>query len=406
MTGNRIDVLHAVTSSLSLVLLRGQLDYLRAAGFHPAVVCGPGPQLDEMRATESIPVFTVGMEREISPLKDLVALVRASQLVRRLRPMISNSGTPKAGLLVGLAAWFNRVPCRIYTLRGLRVETATGPKRWLLLLTERIACACAHRVICVSLSLRQRAVELGVVPPEKTIVLASGSSNGVDPYRFSSTPERLADAAAVRRRLGIDPYRAVIGYVGRLTSDKGVPELMTAFGLVRQRFPSAALLLVGSYERGDPVPPEMRAAIESDLGVIRVDFTSEIATYYFVMDMLVLPTHREGFPNVVLEAQAASRPVVTTRATGALDSVCDSVTGLLVPVGDTAGLADALMKLLSDRDLARRMGRAGRERVIREFRHETIWEALAGFYRELLQQRGMPAPVKEDSASAMYVEER
>ena len=168
MTDSRIDVLHAVTSSVSLVLLRGQLDYLRAAGFHPAVMCGPGAQAEEMRATESIPVFTVEMEREISPVKDLVALVRASQLVRRLRPMVSNCGTPKAGLLVGLAAWFNRVPCRIYTLRGLRLETATGPKRWLLRLTERIACACAHRVICVSPSLRQRAVELGVVPPRKS----------------------------------------------------------------------------------------------------------------------------------------------------------------------------------------------------------------------------------------------
>lgn len=406
MTDRRIDVLHAVTSSVSLVLLRGQLAYLRAAGFQPAVVCGPGPQLEEMRATESIPVFTVEMEREISPWKDLVALVRASQLVRRLRPMISNSGTPKAGLLVGLAAWFNRVPCRIYTLRGLRVETARGPNRWLLLLTERIACACAHRVICVSPSLRQRAVELGLVLPEKTIVLASGSSNGVDPSRFSPTPERLADAAEVRRRLGIDPYRPVIGYVGRLTSDKGIPELIAAFRLVRQSLPSAALLLIGSYEPGDAVPPETRAAIESDLGIIRVDFTSEIATYYIVMDMLVLPTHREGFPNVVLEAQAASRPVVATRATGASDSVCDGVTGLLVPVGDTAALAEALMKLLSDRELAQRMGRAGRERVIREFRHETIWEALAGLYRELLQQRGMPAPEKQDSASAMYVEER
>src|ERR1019366_6541908 len=304
MTGNRIDVLHAVTSSVSLVLLRGQLAYLRAAGFHPAVVCSPGPQLEETRETESIPVFTVEMEREISPLKDLVALVRASQLVRRLRPMISNCGTPKAGLLVGLAAWLNRVPCRIYTLRGLRVETARGPKRWLLLLTERIACGCAHRVICVSPSLRQRVVELGVVPPEKTIVLASGSSNGVDPSRFSSTPERLADAAEIRRRLGIDPYCPVIGYVGRLTSDKGIPESIAAFRLIRQSFPDVVLLLVGSYEEGDPVPPETRAAIESDSGVIRVDFTSEIATYYFVMDMLALPTHREGFPNVALEAQA------------------------------------------------------------------------------------------------------
>jgi glycosyltransferase involved in cell wall biosynthesis len=181
---------------------------------------------------------------------------------------------------------------------------------------------------------------------------------------------------------------------------------MAAFRLVRQRFPSAVLLLVGSYEQGDPVPPETRSAIESDSSVIRVDFASEIETYYFVMDMLVLPTHREGFPNVVLEAQAASRPVVTTRATGASDSICDGFTGLVVPVGDAVALADALMRLLSDRELAQRMGRAGRERVIREFCHERIWEALAALYRELLHQRGLPAPVKEDSNSAICVEER
>jgi glycosyltransferase involved in cell wall biosynthesis len=406
LTGNRIDVLHAVTSSLSLVLLRGQLSYLRADGFHPAVVCGPGPESEEMRATESIPVFTVEMEREISPLKDLISLVRASQLIRQLRPMVSNSGTPKAGLLVGLAACLNRVPCRVYTLRGLRLETTTGPKRWILRLTERIACACAHRVICVSPSLRRRAVELGLVLPEKAIVLASGSSNGVDPSRFFPTADRLAKAAEIRRQHRIGPHDAIIGYVGRFTSDKGVPELMAAFRLLRRSFPGAVLLLVGSYEQGDPVPPETRAAIESDSGVIRVDFTSEIATYYFVMDMLVLPTHREGFPNVVLEAQAAARPVVTTCATGASDSVCDGVTGLVVPVGDAVALADALMKLLSDRDLALRMGRAGRERVIREFRHETIWEALAGLYRELLHQRGLAAPAKAGSDSAMCVEER
>ena len=198
----------------------------------------------------------------------------------------------------------------------------------------------------------------------------------------------------------------VIGYVGRFTSDKGLPELMAAFRLVRKSFPDAVLLLVGSYEEGDPVPPETRAAIESDPNVIRVDFTPEIATYYLVMDMLVLPTHREGFPNVVLEAQAASRPVVTTNATGASDSICDGVTGVLVPVGDAVALADALMKLLSDPELAQRMGRAGRERVIREFRRETIWEALADLYCNLLQQRGLPAPIKKDTESGMCLEER
>ena len=220
-----IDVLHAVTSSLSLVLLRGQLGYLKAAGFCPAALSSPGPRVDDMRAEEHIPVFTVQMQREISPARDLLSLLLLWRLLRRLRPAICNVGTPKAGLLVGLAAWFNRVPCRIYTLRGLRLETATGAKRRILHLTERIACACAHRVICVSPSLRQRVVEFGLVRWEKTVILGSGSSNGIDCSRFAPTSDKIARANEIGCELGIEPGHPVVGYIGRFTRDKGVPEL-------------------------------------------------------------------------------------------------------------------------------------------------------------------------------------
>ena len=155
--------------------------------------------------------------------------------------------------------------------------------------------------------------------------------------------------------------------------------------------PDAVLLLVGSYEHGDQVPPETRTAIESEPNVVTVDFTRNVDLYYLLMDIFVLPTHREGFPNTVLEAQAAERPVVTTFATGAVDSVEEDVTGLLVPPGDVSALTDALVRLLLDNDLARGMGRAGRERVLREFRNEIIWGALASLYREMLKERGLSA---------------
>jgi glycosyltransferase involved in cell wall biosynthesis len=313
-------------------------------------------------------------------------------MLRNLRPAICNAGTPKAGLLVGLAAWMNRVPCRVYTLRGLRLETATGLKRRVLLLTERVACGCAHRVICVSPSLRQLAVGLGLVSARKAVVLASGSSNGVDPARFAPTPRKLEKASHIRQTLGIGSGQPVIGFAGRFTRDKGVLELLTAFQLVREKVPNAVLLLVGSYEPGDPVPPKTRAAIESEPNVVTVEFTPNVDLYYLVMDIFVLPTYREGFPNTVLEAQASERPVVTTRATGAVDSVQDGVTGLLVPPGDVSALTDALIRLLLDNDLARCMGRAGGERVLREFRSEVIWNALAVLYREMLEARGLSAP--------------
>ena len=393
MLSERIDVIHAVTSSLSLILFRGQFGYLKAAGLRPAALSGTDPPVDDMQVEDGVPVFSVQMKREISPARDLLSLLLLCRLLRQLRPAVCNVGTPKAGLLVGLAAWLSRVPCRIYTLRGLRLETAKGLKRYILHVTERISCACAHRVVCVSPSLRRRAVELGLVQSEKTIVLGSGSSNGIDCSRFVPTSETIARANRIGCRLGIEPGNPVVGYVGRFTRDKGIPELLTAFRLVRRRFPGAILLLIGSYEQGDPIPVETRTAIENDPGVIRIDFAQDIAPYYLLMDVFVLPTHREGFPNTVLEAQAASRPVVTTMATGAIDSVRDRVTGFVVPVGDAAAMADALAVLLSDRGLAKRMGRAGCQRVLEEFQQEIIWKALLALYCNLMRERGLPVPV-------------
>lgn len=393
MKDERVDVLHAVTVSLSLSLMRGQLGFLRKLGFHVAALCSPGAQVEQTQAAESVPVFTVPMKREIAPVRDFISLVRIFQLLRKIRPTICNAGTPKAGLLVGLAAWFARVPCRIYTLRGLRLETAPGLKRRILATTERIACTCAHRVVCVSPSLRKRAIELKLVRPGKVIVLALGSSNGVDVSRFAPSPERLAQAAAIRRKHGIPDTAHVVGYVGRLTNDKGMSELLQAFRIVHQRFDSAVLILIGDYEPGDPLSRETREAIQRDHGIVQVPFVNDIAPYYLLMNILALPTHREGFPNTVLEAQASELPVITTGATGAVDSILPDVTGLIVPVGDADALANSLSTLLADRERARRMGIAGRERAARQFAQEIAWSALADLYCALLRERGLPIPV-------------
>lgn len=402
-------MLHAVTSAQSLLLMRGQLGYLRACGFEPAALCSPGPQVDEMRAAESVPVFTVAMEREISPLRDLLSLLRIFRLLRRVRPIICNAGTPKAGLLVGLAAWATRVPCRVYTMRGLRLETVRGTKAAILRITERLSCACAHRVICVSPSLRQRALDFGLAGADKLVVLGSGSSNGVDATRFSATPEVIAKVNQIRQEHQIRREAKVIGYVGRLTRDKGLPELLQAYKSIRQRYPSTFLILVGEYESGDPLSWEQRAAVEGDSSVLRIPFTADIAPLYLLMDIFVLPTHREGFPNAVLEAQAAGKPVITTTATGALDSVVHGVTGLTVATGDFAALAGALERLLDDPAYAAHLGRAGRDRILREFGQEKIWQALAQQYLLLAAEAGVSlkrwTPANPNATEPKVIEE-
>jgi len=239
--------------------------------------------------------------------------------------MIVDASTPKAGLLSGVAAWLARVPCRVYTLRGLRLETATGLKRALLWVTEWISCKCAHRVVCVSPSLRARAIGLKLVGDSKAIVLGEGSG-GVDIRRFSPAGRESAETQSLREKLGIAANALVIGFVGRLVRDKGIRELIEAFQGLNRKQPGLQLLLVGDFEQGDPVEPEIRRFIESSPAMIRPGFVSDTAPYYGLMDVLALPTYREGFPGVPLEAQASGVPVVTTTATGAVDSVVDGET--------------------------------------------------------------------------------
>ena len=382
-------ILFAVTSSVSLGFLRGHVGLLSGRGWRTGVSAAPTTpgQLQIFAAQEQASAFPVPMEREISLGADLKALVTMYRTLRAFRPTVTNVGTPKAGLLGGLAATAARVPVRIYTLHGLRMETAQGNKRRLLQTTERLAMASAHRIVCVSPSLRDRVNELGLAPAHKTVVLGAGSPNGVRP----PPPADPAATAMYRKRLGLKEAQPVIGFVGRFTRDKGMAELMQAFTEVRRSVPEAALLLIGDYEAGDPVAPEVRNLIEQTPGVVRTGFVPDVYPYYPLMSVLALPTYREGFPTVALEASAFGLPLVTTDATGARDAVQDGVTGWRVPVGDTAALASALSAALTDSAEARRRGEAGRAWVLEHFNPEAVQERWAAYYDELLRWRELGA---------------
>ena len=385
-------LVHVLTSSLGVVFLRGQLENARKAGYEVTVISSPGNELSSAARTEDVRAIAVAMSREISPARDLLSLLRLWRIFLRLRPMITNVGTPKAGLLGGLAAFLARVPCRIYTLHGLRLETTAGMRRRLLWFSERLACLCAHRVICVSESLRRKAVTLGLVPAEKTIVLGAGSVNGVDASRYSPLEATSARVADLRAKLGIPASAPVLGFVGRFTRDKGIDQLLQAFTLLQARFPQLRLLLVGDFEAGDPPSAEAIERIQTDPQIISTRFVDDAAPYYQLMDVLALPTYREGFPNAVLEAQAAGKPAVVTNATGAVDSVLDGVGGLVVPVRDTSALAQAIATLLADPSRMAAMGLRGRERVLSDFQPAQIRAELMCLYESLLAAKGLPIP--------------
>lgn len=383
--GRKPRLVCVVTVSMSTKFFDGQLQYLAERGFDVTMVSSPGPELESMGAN-GIATCAVPMEREISPLRDLRSFWALWRLFRKLRPDIVNVGTPKAGLLGTLAARFAGVPSIIYTLHGLRLETASGWKRRLLMQTEVVTCKLADRVRCVSHSLRERAIALRITQRCKAYVVGNGTSNGIDVARYTPLNRHVDSCRDLRSGLGIPADSLVLGFVGRFTRDKGVVELYRAFTSLKVAFASLKLLVVGDFESGDPVPADLRRSLESDPDVIHTGFVADVAPYYSIMDVLVFPSYREGFPGVPLEAQAAGVPAVVSDGTGAVESVIDGVTGFVVPVGNVDRLQAAVSRLLDDGELRKQMRSAGIDWVKHNFRREIVWKGLLGDYSSLLRQ--------------------
>lgn len=371
-----------ITHPQTCLTLTGRLRALREAGFRVTLISSPGELLNRTAAREGVEAIGIPIRREIAPFADLVSVLRLWWLLIRLKPDVCEFSTPKAGLLGSLASLLAGVPARVYMLRGLKLETASGIKRSLLLMAERTASACVQSVLCNSQSMRARALALSVAPAAKMRVLGDGSSNGVDMYRFSPGP------SDIRARFNLPQEALVVGFVGRLTRDKGIPELIEAFDTILEQQPGAHLLLVGWFDVSeDALAEEWRTRITYHSRIHCTGFVADTVPYYRAMDVMVLPTWREGFPNAVLEAAATGIPVITTECTGSRDSVVPEVTGLLIPPGYPEAISEAVLKLLGDPERRRRMGEAARNWVSLHFSDERVLRLAISFYKSLLKPK-------------------
>jgi glycosyltransferase involved in cell wall biosynthesis len=383
-----VRLVHVTTVPMSLTFLRGQVGFMKARGYRVYALSSPGPDLDAFSEAEGVEVRAVEMPRRITPLRDLRAVLALLREFRRIEPVIVHAHTPKGGLLGMITARLGGAPVRIYHMRGLPHLTARGWKRRLLIATEWISCRLAHQVLCVSHSIRREAVAAGVCPSEKIKVLLGGSGNGVDAGgRFDPGRQGAAARGETRSRFGIPHDAVVVGFVGRIVRDKGVIELARAWQVLREERSDLHLLLVGPFEPQDPLPEEVHSVLRDDDRVHHAGMDWNTPPLYAAMDVVALPTYREGFPNVPLEAAAMSLPVVATRVPGCVDAVEDGVTGILVEAGDPDDLTAALRRYVLDPALRHRHGAAGRARVLRDFRREAIWEALEAQYRSLLAEK-------------------
>jgi lipopolysaccharide/colanic/teichoic acid biosynthesis glycosyltransferase len=387
-------LLHMTTVPQTLGFLVNQVEHAKRQGFEVQALSSPGEALTDFAKRAHVDVHELPMARRITPFKDLLSLWRLRRILRRLRPDIIHAHTPKGGLLAMIGGWMCGVPIRVYHIHGLPMVTATGLKRVLLRWSEKVSCKLASQVYCVSESVRAVAVAEGLCPAEKIKVLLNGTIDGIDAERTHNPA--LVDASArqdIRTEHGIPLDAPVLGFVGRIVRDKGMIELTEAWKVLREAFPALHLLIVGPFEPQDPVPADVESLLRSDT---RIHLTGGVAMqavprYYRAMDLLALPTYREGFNTVLLEAAAMELPVVASRVPGCIDGVVESETGTLVPAYDIAALTDALRVYLGNPELGRRHGQAGRARVLRDFNPNDMSVAICQEYQRLVQNKCNPA---------------
>lgn len=379
-------LMRITTAPLSLrSLLPNQMRYMQSHGLDVLMVSSEGKEWPAIIENEGCDHRIVPMAREIAPFSDLRSLWRLYRLIRKEKPDIVHSHTPKAGLLAMLAARMAGVKIRIHTVAGLRFMTATGFTRRLLVFMEKLTGRAAVHVWPNSHSLLQYIREHRLVAERKLAVIGHGSSNGVDLQRFSPSALDPEMVRAIKEQLRYDDQCTYLLNMGRIVKDKGVNELMWAFQQLHTQHPSLRLIVLGHFEdKLDPISEEARQVLKEHPAIIHIDWSSDVEYYMHLAHLMVHASYREGFPNTLLQSGAMGCPIVCSAIEGSVDIVTDHETGLLFRPGDREDLLQKMEEALSDlprmKDYATRL----RQKVEQYFSQEYVHSCMLEKYRELL----------------------
>ena len=346
-----------------------------------SVVSSPGTRLTNFMEEENVPGFPIAMEREISPVLDLLSLFNLIQLFKKEKPAVVHGNTPKGGLLSMIAAYFTRVPVRVYYLHGLRYEGANGLKRKLLMSMEKISCGCATHVYAVSKGVKAT-LQRDQICSKPIEVIWNGSINGINTDYFD--PEAI-DNKMEMQKYGFKEEDLVFGFVGRLSGDKGINELVAAFSKLEKKYVNSKLLLVGMFEEQlDPLLPVTIASIQNNERIIHAGFQSDIRPFLKIMDVFVFPSYREGFGVSIMEAQAMGVPVISSDITGCNEIIITGHNGLLIPSKSENSLYAALEKMTLNPALRQDLSKAARPYMKKQYDQQTMWNHTLTSYKKLL----------------------
>ena len=383
-------LIRITTVPLSLkVLLKGQLRFMASNGFDVKGVSSEGEELREVHENEGIAVEAITMSRKITPFQDLKSLWEMWNFLRKEKPQIVHTHTPKAGIIGMLAARLAGVPHRLHTVAGLPLMEATGTKRKILNFVERLTYSSATRVYPNSKGLYDFILQNNFTQSNKLKIIANGSSNGIDTTFFSPDQVTEIERVTLREKLSIQPDDFVFVFVGRIVSDKGINELIKAFSelqTVENKPAGIKLLLVGGLENDlDPLNPETLAEINQNKDIISVGFQQDVRSFFAIADALVFPSYREGFPNVVMQAGAMGLPSIVSDINGCNEIIVEGENGLIIPPKNVEKLKEKMLTLAKDKNLYTKLKGNSRRMIENRYEQSVVWNALLEEYEGLLQ---------------------
>jgi len=372
------------------VLLKGQLRFMTSNGFDVKGVSSEGEELREIHENEGIVMEAINMSRKITPFQDLKSLWEMWNFLRKEKPQIVHTHTPKAGIIGMLAARLAGVPHRLHTVAGLPLMEATGIKRKILNFVEKLTYSSATRVYPNSKGLYDFILQNNFTQSNKLKIIANGSSNGINTTFFSPEQVSETEKAALREKLNIQPDDFVFVFVGRIVSDKGINELIKAFSELQtaenNQLTGIKLLLVGGLESDlDPLNPETLAEINQNRDIISVGFQQDVRPFFAISDALAFPSYREGFPNVVMQAGAMGLPSIVSDINGCNEIIVEGENGLIIPPKNVEKLKEKMLTLARDKNLYTKLKENSRRMIESRYEQSVVWNALLEEYEGLLQ---------------------
>lgn len=370
-----------VPSSLK-ILLRGQLRFM-SEHYEVTAISSDKPYLEQVGKIENVATFHLEMTRKITPFQDLKSVLQLFFYLKKTKPFIIHTHTPKAGIVGMLAAKLAGVPHRLHTVAGLPLLEATGTKRKILDRVEKMTYSFATNVYPNSFGLLQIIKDNHYCAPKKLKVLANGSSNGIDTEHFSPQHFSELDNSTLRESLAIATNDFVFVFVGRLVRDKGVNEMTAAFSKLQKEIENLKLLLVGDFENDlDPVSESTLIELTNNPAIISTGFKDDVRPYFAISDALVFPSYREGFPNVVLQAGAMGLPCAVSDINGCNEIIEQKNNGLIIPVKNEIAVYEAMKLLIQDAELRLKMKGNARPMIVSRFEQKVVWAAILEEYRK------------------------